>query len=130
MATVTIDGKIWTENDLPNCVTLNKDKFLERNTPAHPSDLMDRTQRQAVYLYIDLYGLNDRRVRTVFDSGATISLWLNEVVTDGLLEARIDPATPAAVSGIGNGSAPAITCDVVLPGNIINKTTGNYIDYW
>ena len=58
MATVTINGKVWTEDDLPDCVTLNEDKFLQRNAPAHPSDLVDHTQGQAVYLYIDMYGFN------------------------------------------------------------------------
>ena len=91
---------------------------------------MDHTQGQAVYLYIDLHGNNGKRIRTVFDSGATISLWLNEIITEGLMETRIDATSPAAISGIGSNQTPAITCDVILPDNVANKDSGNYINFF
>ena len=128
-ASVLINNRLWKESELPDCVTLDRNKFLKNNVPSHPSDLVDRTQGQAVYLYIDLYGNNGKSIRTVFDSGATISLWLNQVVTEGLLEARIDAASPAAISGIGQNTTQAITCTIILPGNKRNPVSGNYINF-
>ena len=46
------------------------------------------------------------------------------------METRIDTSSPAAVSGIGNGQTHAITFDVVLPGNVTNKITGNFTNFW
>ena len=66
-ASVLINKKIWGESELPDCVTLDKAEFIKRNTPAHPSDLVDRTQGQAVYLYIDLHGNKGQSIRTVFE---------------------------------------------------------------
>ena len=128
-AEIEVNGKVWTENDLPDCVTMNKQKFLTRNAPAHPADVIDRTRGPAVYLYIDLWAIGDRSIRTVFDSGATVSLWSEDVILSGMLETRIDSNNPAAVSGIGNANTKAITCDVVLPGNIMNKQSGEYVKY-
>ena len=129
-ATLEVGSRVWTEDDLPACVTMDKQKFLGRNAPAHPADVVDRTQGPAVYLYIDLWAVGDRSIRTVFDSGATVSLWLEDVILNGMLETRIDSDNPAAVSGIGNSNTKAITCDVVLPGNIKNKSSGEYVEYW
>ena len=128
-ASVLINNRLWKESELPDCVTLDRNKFLKNNAPAHPSDLVDRTQGQAVYLYIDLYGNNGKSIRTVFDSGATISLWLNQIVLEGLLETRIDSASPAAISGIGQNTTQAITCTIILPGNKRNPITGNYVSF-
>ena len=91
--------------------------------------MLDRTQGQAVYLYIDLYGNHGKSIRTVFDSGATVSLWLNQIIMEGSLETYIDSASPAAISGIGKNTTQATTCTVRLPGNTKNPHTGNYCDY-
>ena len=128
-ASVLINRKIWGEPEPPECVTYTKDEFMKRNTPAHPSDLVDRTQGQAVYLYIDLYGNKGQSIRTVFDSGATISLWLNHIIKDGLMESRIDADSPAVIAGIGQNTTKAVTCTVMLPGNKINPITGNYFTF-
>ena len=128
-ATVLINNELWEESELPDCVTLDKNKFLEQNAPAHPTDMVDRTQGQAVYLYIDLYGNHGKSIRTVFDSGATVSLWLNQTIMEGSLNTYIDSASPAAISGIGQNTTQATTCTVRLPGNKKNPHTGNYRDY-
>ena len=83
---VIINEKVRTEDDLPDCVTINKGKSLQENAPAHPSDLMDHTQGQAVCLYIDLYGFNNKQVHTVFDSGAATSFRLTEFPKTGKFE--------------------------------------------
>ena len=127
---IKVKGRLWTEQELPECVTLCKQTFLSRNAPAHPADIIDRTRGPAVYLYIDLWAIGDRSIRTVFDSGATVSLWSEDVIMDGKLETRIDSDNPAAISGIGNANTKAITCDVVLPGNITNNHSGEFIKYW
>ena len=129
-AKIEVNGKVWTEKDLPDCVTMCKQTFLTRNAPAHPADVIDRTRGPAVYLYIDLWAIGDRSIRTVFDSLATVSLWSEDVILSGMLETRIDSNNPAAVSGIGNANTKAITCDVVLPGNIKNNQSGEYVEYW
>ena len=117
-------------SDLPDCVTYSKEKFYKENNPDHPEDIVDRTQGQSIYLYLDLHGHKGQSVRVVFDSGATVSLWLEQTIRDGLLTTWIDRDSPAAIAGIGNNTTRAVTCTVRLPGNIKNKHTGNYIDYY
>jgi hypothetical protein len=61
--------------------------------------------------------------------GATISLWLNQVVMEGALTTTIDSASPAAISGIGQNTTQDTTCTIILPGNKKNPHTGNYINF-
>jgi hypothetical protein len=122
-ATVLINNRLWKESELPDCVTLDRNKFFEENAPAHPSNVVDHTQGQVLYLYIDLYGNHGKGIRTVFDSGATISLWLNQVVMEGALKTTIDSASPAGISKIGHNTTQATTCTVILPGNKKNPLT-------
>ena len=129
-ATILINNQLWEESKLPDCVTLSKAKFLKENAPSHPTDRVDRTQGQAVYLYIVLYGHHGKSVHIVFDSGATVSLWLAQTILDGPLTTWMDANSPAAIAGIGKNTNKAVTCTVILPGNTINKHTGNFFDYY
>ena len=129
VATACMISKIYNKQNLPECVSTTDEEFTTRNTPAVSSDLVDRTQGKAIYLFIDLWGNNGKSIRTVFDSGATISLWLNQVIENGLLEAKIDVDSEAIVNGIGQNKTKAVTCTVILPGNLRNPETNNFINY-
>ena len=129
VATACMNNKIYDKHNLPDCVSITEEEFIARNTPAVPSDLIDRTRGKAVYLYIDLWGNNGKSIRTVFDSGATVSLWLNQVIENGLLESKIDVDSEAVVNGIGQNKTKAVTCTVILPGNLRNPVTNNFINY-
>ena len=54
VASACINNKIYDRQSLPDCVSLTDEEFAARNTPAVPSDLVDRTPGTAIYLYIDL----------------------------------------------------------------------------
>ena len=78
------------ESDLPECVTYSKEKFYRENNSVHPEDIVDRTQGQSIYLYLDLHGHKGQNAPIVFDSGATVSLWMEQTIMDGVLTAWID----------------------------------------
>ena len=70
------------ESDLPECVTYSKEKFYKENNPDHPEDIVDRTQGQSIYFYLDLHGHRGKGVRIVFDLCATVTLWLEQTIRD------------------------------------------------
>ena len=71
-----------------------------------------------MYLFQDMHGDDDRPVRVIFDSGASISLWLAAAINDGRLRAFLDTANPTTITGIGKGQPQAQTATVIIPGNI------------
>ena len=105
--TVLIAGQTWNEETLPEGVTMDKTRFLNENKNSISHEVIDRTEGTPVYLFIDLYGNNGTTVRTVFDSGAMVSVWLTSVIMEGKLNSWIDPTTKTSIKGVGEGDPEA-----------------------
>ena len=86
--------------------------------------VIDSTSGTAMYLFLDMHGDNDRAVRVIFDTGASISLWLATAVQDGRLRAYLDHDNPTTITGIGKGRTQAQTATVIIPGNIKSQDGG------
>ena len=127
--TVLMTEKTWDEKELPEGVTMDKTKFFNENKNSISHEIIDRTEGTPVYLFIDLHGNNDRTVRTVFDSGAMVSVWLTSVIREGKLNSWIDRSTNTSIRGMGEGARKATNCIVRLPGNTKNPKTGAWVDY-
>ena len=64
-----------------------------------------------------MHGNNNLPVRVIFDTGASISLWLASAVKDGRLRAYLDNNNPTTITGIGKGRTQAQAATVLIPGN-------------
>ena len=88
--TIMIAGIPYTRKDLPANVALSEVEFLDGLKKQGHTTVVDNTSGVSLYLFLDLHGDNNHPVRVVFDTGASISLWLASAVKDGRLRAHLD----------------------------------------
>ena len=127
-ATVMIAGQPWNKGELPATVTTDKNKFLADLKATGHAAAIDKTSVVLVYLFLDMHGENNRPVCVVFDTGASISLWLSSAIKDGRLRAWLDEANPTTLTGVEAGHTQAQTATVIIPGNTKNGS-GDYLSY-
>ena len=108
---------IFTRKDLPASVALSEIEFMDGLKEQEHTTVIDNTSGVSLYLFLDLHGDNNRPVRVVFDTGASISLWLASAVKDGRLRAYLDKNNPTTITGLGKGKTQAQTATVLIPGN-------------
>ena len=101
-ATVMIAGLPWAKEDLPDAVALSEAEFMEGLRKKGHTTIIDSASGTAMYLFLDMHGDNDRSVQVIFDTGASISLWLAAAVHDGRLRAHLDTANPTIITSICN----------------------------
>ena len=83
---------------------------------------------EALYLFLDMLSMTSEPVRVVFDTGASISLFLASCVQAGKLRLFLDLTKQVTVGGIGNTISKAQSAQVILPGNKRNME-GQYESY-
>ena len=113
-----IAGQPWAREDLPDTVTTNKTEFMDGLIKDGHTAIVDSTSGTAMYLFLEMHRENDHPVRVIFDTGASISLWLAAAVKDGCLRAYLDVANPTTITRVGKGQTQAQTATVIIPGNI------------
>ena len=115
--TIMVAGIPYTRKDLPASVALSEIEFMDGLKEQEHTTVIDNTSGVSLYLFLDLHGDNNRPVRVVFDTGASISLWLASAVKDGRLRAYLDKNNPTTITGVGQGKTQAQAATVVIPGN-------------
>ena len=85
-----IAGVPGARKDLPDTVALSEVEFLDGLRKEGHTTVIDNTSGAAMYLFLDMHGDNNLPVRVIFDTGASISLWLATAVQDGRLRAYLD----------------------------------------
>ena len=115
------------QNGLPPCVTTDWDGFLATNQ-SNDTHLVEQREGDAVLIYLDLYGNNNRSIRVVFDGGATVCLWIQDTIFSGKINAYVDPKSSRSLEGVGGGITTAMAGTVILPGN--TKKEGRWHDFY
>ena len=120
-----IAGQPWDREMLPDTVTTDRTKCMADLKANGHAAAVDHTSGLPVYLFLDMHGDNDNPVQVIFNTGASIFLWMASAIKDGRLRAWLDVANPPTITGVGAGLTQAQTATVIIPGNIKNKD-GDY----
>ena len=118
---IMIAAENFMGTQLPANVTTDMTQFMKDNCDTD-NQVVEKRDGDAVLIYFDMEGADGKPIRVVFDSGATICLWTQDVSTKGRLNCCLHPVEKnKTLSGLGGSVSSVTACTVLLPGNVKNN---------
>ena len=116
-----IAAENFTGTPLPAIVTTDMTQFMKDNCDTD-AQVVEKRDGDAVLIYFDMQGADGKPIRVVFDSGATICLWTQDVFTKGRVNCCLHSVEKnKTLSGLGGSVSSVSACTVLLPGNVKNN---------